>query len=116
MPTLQIPLRHSASFAHALLEVSLQFPAPSQAFKLGQEASSFPIDRLVHVPMEPAMSQAWQSPVQLVLQQTLSTQLPLAQRLPSVPHPAPGHNPQVPPQSLSVSVPFLTPSSQLMQV
>ncbi len=109
-------LAHSASVEQELLAVSLQVPAPSQAFKLGQTASSCPAGRLVQVPMDPGMLHAWQSPVQIVSQQTLSMQLPLAQRLPLVPHPVPLQNPQLPPQSVSVSEPFLTPSSQVMQV
>jgi hypothetical protein len=61
------------------------------------------------------MLQALQVSVQSVLQQTPSTQLPLAQA-PALPHGSPVQTLQLPPQSMPVSLPFFVPSEQLKQV
>ena len=49
-------------------------PAPAQA----RAPCGAPSTTREHVPTEPALSQAWQDPVHAVLQQTWSTQNPLA--------------------------------------
>ena len=92
----------------------LHSPAPLQTSE-PQAGSVCSAGALVQMPRETWTLQAWQVPLQSVVQQTLSTHLPLRQ-LPPVVHGSPRHAGQVPPQSMPVSVPFLTPSEQLPQV
>ena len=98
----------------ASLQALAPAPVPSQTFA-PQAGSGCSAGALVQVPREPLTLQAWQVPLQSVAQQTLSTHLPLEQLSASL-HGSPVHDLQLPPQSMPVSVPFLTPSEQLTQV
>jgi hypothetical protein len=78
-PSTQLPLRHWLPCEHAWPVVSTQAPAPLQVLvpvQLG--ASGWPDGTLVQVPRLPGTLHAWQVPLQPELQQTPSTQLPLA--------------------------------------
>jgi hypothetical protein len=93
----------------------LQAPAPLQTSSALQAGSGCSAGVLEQRPREPGTLQAWQGLLQSVVQQTLSMHLPLRQ-LPALPQGSPRHAGQVPPQSMPVSAPFLTPSEQLPQV
>jgi hypothetical protein len=76
-PSTQLPLRHWLDVAQAVPFVDRQLPAPLQALGAVQPgASCWPLTTLEQVPALPGMLQAWQVPLQPVLQQTPSTQLP----------------------------------------
>jgi hypothetical protein len=101
-PSTQVPLRHSleaaqvrpASFfgrqrpdsqrfpalqSTSAAQVALHAPRPSQVLRPHSPAESVPAAVGVHPPTSPGTLQATQAPSQALLQQTPSTQKPLAQ-------------------------------------
>jgi hypothetical protein len=112
---MQMPLAQVLSSPQAAPVGALHPPAASQTFVAPQAGSGCSTGALVQVPGEAGRLQDWQVPLQAVLQQTLSAQLPLTQLVPSR-HVSPLHFLQLPPQSLPVSAPFWRPSEQLTQV
>jgi hypothetical protein len=140
------PPLHEAGAHVVPADQTAQAPAPLQKSVDPQEAwdvavqafrGSLPATALVQLPAAPGALHCWQPPAQALLQQTPSTQKPLAQVafmaqvVPSgaaqtLPRQAPleqsrlmvqvfpaEQGGQGPPQSTSVSVPFLTRSAQL---
>jgi hypothetical protein len=116
-PAKQVLLAQSLFAVQSLPVAFRQVPSPSHAVAGSMQVmgSPSPARTLAHLPSDPATLQAWQVPGQAAsAQQTLSTHalpahsMPLAQVSPS-------HFPQLPPQSIAVSVPFIRPSEQLMQ-
>jgi hypothetical protein len=112
---MQMPLAQPVGALQSPPTGVLQAPSPLQTSSALQAGSGCSAGVLVQRPTEPGTLQAWQALLQSVLQQTLSTHLPLRQ-LPALPQVSPRHALQVPPQSMPVSAPFLTPSEQWPQV
>jgi hypothetical protein len=115
-PLTHLPLAHSEDLAQSPTLAFLQLPAPSQAEVPWQVAWLLPLGTATQTPSKPATLQAQQSPSsQASLQQTPSEQCPVEQSpLPLQARPR-SQAPQLPPQSTSVSPPFLMPSLQLTQ-
>jgi hypothetical protein len=70
---------------------------PLQTYAPHEGLPGLPVATGVHVPTLPVRLQASQAPLQAVLQQTPSTQLPLAHWLAEVQEPEPSLGTQVPP-------------------
>jgi hypothetical protein len=77
-PSTQLPPRHCDAVAHAWPSSSAQASAPLHAPLTHSFAGSAPCAIGEHVPTEPATLHASHVPPQATLQQTPSTQLPLA--------------------------------------
>jgi hypothetical protein len=77
-PSVHEPLRQFAPLTHGEPLAPVQAPAPLHtAVPAHSFAGSVLEGTLVQAPMLPATLHAWHSPVQLALQHTPSTQLPL---------------------------------------
>jgi hypothetical protein len=80
--SIQLPLMQSVPMAHTWPSAALQFPLPSHDWFAPEHimvalVSSCPAGVLEQVPSKPVTLQALHVPMQAVLQQTPSTQLPL---------------------------------------